>query len=90
MFFKTNTRDRIAILEKEQAESSATICELNRQVEDLQTIVQALVVTNQQMIKDIKVIYDSLSSIAGSGEISGLDKHFISIINNGGGSNLPH
>ena len=90
LFFKTNTRDRIATLERDQAESTAKINELDRQVEDLQTIVEALVVTNQQMVKDMRTIYDSLSAIAGSSEISGLDKHFISIINNGGGSNLPH
>tara|TARA_Y100000310_G_C20110725_1_gene546967 strand:- start:159 stop:446 length:288 start_codon:yes stop_codon:yes gene_type:complete len=90
LFFRTNIRDRIATLESDAAESTAKINEMNRQIGDLQTVVQALVVTNQQMIKDMKTIYDSLTAIAGTGEISGLDKYFMSIINNSGGSNLPH
>jgi len=76
-------------MEGDSAVTSARIQELDNQIANLQTVVEALVVTNQQMVRDMKIIYESLTSIVGDSESSGLDKYFVSIINNSGGK-LPH
>ena len=90
LLFKNNTRERLAHVEGDSAIQTARIQELDRQISDLQVMVEALAVVNQQMVHDMKVIYDSLSAIVGDNESSGLDKYFVSIINNSGGGKLPH
>ena len=90
MLFKNKTRERLSSIEGDSAVQSARIHELDRQVAELQAMVQALATVNQQMVQDMKVIYDSLTAIAQDSGASGLDKYFVSIINNSGGGKLPH
>ena len=90
LLFRNNTRERVATLEEDSIITDTRVQELDRQVVELQAVVEALVITNQQMIKDMKNIYDNLTVIMGNSEAAGSDKYFVSIINNSGGGKLPH
>ena len=90
MLFKSDTRERLSSVEGDSAVQSARIQELEVQLSTMQTMIEALTVVNQQMVRDMKIIYDSLSAIVGDNGASGLDKYFVSIINNNGGGKLPH
>ena len=82
MLFKSKTRERLSSIEGDSAVQSARIQELDRQVAELQEMVQTLATMNQQMVQDMKLVYDSLTAIAKDSGASGLDKYFVSIINN--------
>ena len=90
VFFKRHDRTRIAELEGENAVLQVHVAELDKQVRDLQVALETLAIANQQMISDMKIIYDSLNMIAGKSDESPVDKYFVSIINNNGGGDLPH
>jgi len=90
LLFKSDTRERLSSVEGDSAVQSARIQELEVQLSTMQTMIEALTVVNQQMVRDMKIIYDSLSAIVGDNGASGLDKYFVSIINNNGGGKLPH
>lgn len=89
-FFDKFTSDKVAKLEEDNAVLHAYVQELDSQVMALQAAVEALALNSQQMVGDMKIIYESLNAIIVKSEESSADKYFASIISNRGGGNLPH
>ena len=89
-FLSKAVKEKLTKLEEDNAVLHAYVQELDAQVATLQAAVEALALNSQQMVADMKIIYESLNSIVVKSSETPADKYFASIINNNGGGNLPH